>query len=469
MLWMGMVQLCFALLSLWVFHDALAGFFLEAAIPTLLLAALPALLVWRCPPTSISYRDALLFATLTWLVLGILGGLPIMLIANVSFTDATFESISGLTTTGASILSGLDSMPASFLLYRQFLHWMGGLGIVIFVVAILPMLNVGGMRLLRAETPGPFKDDKLTPRIKHTAHYLWLVYVLLTLACALAYYAGGMTLYDAVAHSFATISTGGFSTHDSGIWFYESQRLLLISDIFMLLGALNFALHFSSWHGRSLRVYWRDEESHTFLLLTMALAAVLAVWLWTKGTYNFLDALGFALFETITFMTSTGFTAADLSSWPAGSDLFLVTVAYLGGCAGSTAGGNKIIRSIVAVKMIWQQLRLLIYPRAAIPIHYNGIPISNSVRSAVMAFLFFTAASTLLFTGLLMMTGLNAWSAFTAVAACLNVLGPGFGEVASNFQPVSDVGTWLLSAAMLVGRLEYLTIFALLLPAFWKY
>ncbi len=194
---------------------------------------------------QVTFRDALLFSTLTWVLVGLLGGIPIKLVTGVNFADATFESVSALSTAGATILSGLDNMPAAFLLYRQFLQWMGGLGVVIFVVAVLPMLNVGGMRLLKAETPGPIKDEKLSPRISKTAHYLWGVYLVITLACALAYYLAGMTAYDAIAHSFSTVSTGGFSTHDASMWYFQSHTLLMIANVFMLLGAINFALHFS--------------------------------------------------------------------------------------------------------------------------------------------------------------------------------------------------------------------------------
>lgn len=468
-LWMGLVQLCFGLLSRWVFGDELMAAFLESALPMLLM---PLLLVGSARKkrlAAVSYRDALLFATLTWVVSGILGAIPIMRILGVSFTDAVFESTSALTTTGATILIGLDGMPPTFLLYRQFLQWMGGLGVVIFVVAVLPMLNVGGMRLLRAETPGPVKDEKLSPRIAHTSHYLWLVYVLITVLCTLAFYWGGMSFYDAVAHSFTAVSTGGFSTHDSSMWFYQSHLLLALSNVFMLLGAISFALHFGFLSSGKLSVYWRNEEARVFLLAVLLLSLILAGWLFVMGRYDVGEALSFALFHVASFITSTGFGAADLSSWPAGTDLFLVSVAYLGGCAGSTAGGNKVIRDIVVFKMFQRQLRQLLHPQAVIPIRYNGEVVDAAVRNAVMAFLFFAAVNSVVFTLLLILTGLDVWSAFTAVAACVNVLGPGFGEVGSNFQPVSDAGTWLLSAAMIIGRLEYLTVFALLLPAFWRY
>lgn len=468
-LWMGCVQLSFGLLSLFMFKDNVGKAFI---LPALFFAAIGILSLYRLKKSDvkdISYRDALIFATLTWVVTGILGGIPIMLVTGISFTDAVFESISALTTTGATVLTGLDVMPKSFLLYRQFLQWMGGLGVVIFVVAVLPMLNVGGMRLLKAEMPGPVKDDKLSPRIANTAHYLWFIYVLLTVLCALAYYFGGMTIYDAIAHSFTTISTGGFSTHDASMWFYESHTLLSISNIFMLLGATNFALHFRVLHASSPKYYWRDEETRTFIFLVGGLSFVLSLILVAGERYNLMDGLSFAFFHVISFITSTGFGAADLSSWPTETGFFLVFCAYLGGCAGSTAGGNKIIRNIITFKIIRKEILQSIHPKAVLPIRFQGKPVDERIRHAVMAFMTMAAGSSLIFTLLLMATGLDFWSAFTAVAACLNVLGPGFGEVGSNFIPVTDTGIWMLNTAMILGRLEYFTVLAMLTPGFWRW
>ncbi|MBE0351788.1 trk system potassium uptake protein TrkH [Pseudoalteromonas lipolytica] len=468
-LWMGIVQLSFGALSLFFFRDNVGKAFM---IPSLILIILSLMFLYRfkkAGQNDFSYRDALMFATLTWIVTGILGGLPIMLVTKISFTDAVFESLSALTTTGATVLTGLDELPKSFLMYRQFLQWMGGLGVVIFVVAVLPMLNVGGMRLLKAETPGPVKDEKLSPRIANTAHYLWFVYVLLTVLCALSYYFGGMTPYDAIAHSFTTISTGGFSTHDASMWFYESHLLLGLSNVFMLLGAISFALHFRILHSKSPVLYWKDEETRVFICLVAGLSLILAIILIMGDRYGVFESFSFAIFHVISFITSTGFGAADLSSWPAQTSFFLVFCAYLGGCAGSTAGGNKIIRDIITFKVIRRELLQCLHPKAILPIRFQRNAIDERVSHAVMAFMTIAAGSSLLFTLLLMATGLDFWSAFTAVAACINVLGPGFGEVGSNFIPVSDTGIWLLNAAMILGRLEYFTILAMLTPTFWRY
>jgi len=468
-LWMGIVQLSFGLLSFFIFQDNVGKAFIE---PAFLLVIISVFFLYRLKKGDnhdISYRDALMFATLTWIVTGVLGALPIMFVTDISFTDAVFESISALTTTGATVLTGLDDLPKSFLMYRQFLQWMGGLGVVIFVVAVLPMLNVGGMRLLKAEMPGPVKDDKLSPRIANTAHYLWFIYVLLTVVCALAYYFGGMTLYDAIAHSFTTISTGGFSTHDASMWFFKSHLLLSISNVFMLLGAISFSLHFRVLHSASPKLYWRDEETRVFICLVGGLSLLLTFILLIGERYEVLEGLSFATFHVISFITSTGYGAADLASWPAQTGFFLVFCAYLGGCAGSTAGGNKIIRNIITFKVVRRELVQCLHPKAVLPLRFQGKAVDERVRHAVMAFMSIAAGLSLVFTLLLMATGLDFWSAFTAVAACINVLGPGFGEVGSNFIPVSDTGIWWLSGAMILGRLEYFTVLVMLTPGFWRY
>jgi len=466
---MGLVQLLFGLLSSFLFHDGIYLSFYEPGFAMVFLAAAIFQIKNGSDLSKVSYRDALTFATLTWVIFGLLGSVPILMVTHVSWTDAIFESTSALTTTGATILTGLDDMPKSFLMYRQFLQWMGGLGVVIFVVAVLPMLNVGGMRLLKAEMPGPIKDDKLSPRISNTAHYLWLVYLSITVLCALAYYLSGMSLYDAIAHSFTTVSTGGFSTHDSSMWFYESHLILWVANIFMLLGAISFALHFSAFRHRSLGLYWKHEETRVFLVLAVVLSGLLAAYLFLQGSYtNLWESVSFASFHLISFMTSTGYGATDLGAWPVAAAFFLVVAAYLGGYAGSTAGGNKIIRNIITFKIIRREIRQLSHPHGHFSILFQGQRVDGSIRSAVMAFMALSATSSMVLTLGMMATGLDFWSAFTAVAACLNVLGPGFNAVGSNFQPVNDTGTWILSSAMIVGRLEYFTALALFFPRFWQ-
>lgn len=471
MLWMGIVQGVFGMLSLFLFQDHISGDFFSPSATMILTSLLMSVVLRKSELDKVTFRDALIFASLTWVLTGFLGALPIHFVTDVSMTDAVFESISALTTTGATILAGLDEMPKSFLLYRQFLQWMGGLGVVIFVVAVLPMLNVGGMRLLKAETPGPIKDDKLSPRISQTAHYLWGVYLSITITCALAYYFAGMSAYDAIAHSFTTVSTGGFSTHDASMWHFKSHLILMLSNIFMMLGAISFGLHFRVFRNgfAGLRLYTSDEESRVFIFTAIALSFVLGWYIFSHSAYeDFLTSLSFAMFSVISFMTSTGFGAADLGSWPSATAFFLVFCAYLGGCSGSTAGGNKFIRDIITFKVIRREIRQLVHPRAILPIRYQGRVVTNDITNAVMAFMSLATLTTMIFTLLMMATGLDFWSSFTAVAACINVLGPGFGLVASNFQPVTDTGIWILNLAMLLGRLEYFTVLAMLLPHFWK-
>lgn len=465
-----MVQLAFAVLSFTIFEDHEEAHFLFPALIMILIAAVFIFAARTPGGGQIGVRDSLLFATVAWIVMGFFGAIPFITVTGLSLTDAVFESISGLTTTGATVLSGLDQMPKSLLLYRQFLQWMGGLGIVIFVVAVLPMLNVGGMKLLKAETPGPIKGDKLTPRIAGTAHYLWVVYVVITALCAVGYYLAGMTAYEAIAHSFTTVSTGGFSTHDASLGYFNSPAILLVADVFMLLGAINFALHFRVLQARRVTMYWRDEETRYFILIVVFMSALIGVLLLANGFYgDTFTSFNLAFFHLISFLTSTGYGAANFTAWPAVVIMLLVFAGYLGGCAGSTAGGNKVIRDILLVKAIHLEMKRLVHPRGVFLIKYQGHLIENSILVAAMAYLFVAAFTSIVLTLALMVTGLDFFSSFTAVAACVNVLGPAFGELGSNFQPVNDFGTWVLSVAMILGRLEYFTVLALLVPEFWRY
>ena len=470
LMWMGIVQVFFGVLSIAVFQDGVGKVFVVGGLGMIACATAVTLWLQKVQLTQVTFRDALMFATFTWMLTGALGAVPIMFITDLSFTDALFESVSALTTTGATKLSGLDLMPKSFLLFRQFLQWMGGLGVVIFVVAVLPMLNVGGMRLLKAETPGPMKDDKLSPRIANTAHYLWFIYVLITVLCALSYYGAGMTAFDAIAHSFTTVSTGGFSTHDASMGYFASVPMLWISNLFMLLGAISFALHYRVLNMRLPTLYWGDEETRWFLIIVAGLTLILTWRVFNHDVYgSVFEAFSYSAFSVISFITSTGFGAADLSVWPPETAMILVFCGYLGGCAGSTAGGNKIIRNIITFKVVRNELRQMLHPQAIYTLRYQKQAVGSDVKSAVMGFMSLAFATSFVLTLVLMATGLDFWTAFTAVAACVNVLGPGFGEVAANFQAVNAAGTWVLSFAMILGRLEYFTILALLLPAFWRY
>lgn len=465
---LGAVFLLYGLLSLFVFEDQVHIAFFELAAGALIAGSLGLLGIPRSIG-SIGYRESLLFVTLTWTAAGLLGGLPFMLINGLSFTDATFEAISGITTTGATVMTGLDAMPKSLLLYRQFLQWMGGLGVIILVVAIMPMLNIGGMRLYKAETPGPVKGEKLAPRISHTARYLWYVYLVLTVACAFCYWLAGMDVYDAIAHTFATVATGGFSTKDASIGYYDSIAIESVANVFMLLGAINFGLHFLVFHGRRPWLYWRDEETRWFIWIIASASIGIGLLLWLAGSFdNAGTSLRHSTFQVISFITSTGFVSAGYPEWPAASALLLIILAYIGGCAGSTAGGNKVVRNVITIKAILQEIKYLIHPRGVFTLKFNRRPVTRDVMDSVKGYMFLAAALTIVLTLILMMTGLDFLSALSAVSACINVNGPAFGVLGSNFAPVSDFGTWVLSATMILGRLEFFTVLALFHPAFWQ-
>ncbi|WP_223144977.1 TrkH family potassium uptake protein [Teredinibacter waterburyi] len=466
---MGLVQAVFALLSLLVFHDHEETQFFIPAASMLMVSVFLFSFFSQQRLEKITPADSMLFATLTWVLVGLLGALPIIEVTGVSLTDGVFESVSALTTTGATVLSNLDGMPKSFLLYRQFLQWLGGLGVVIFVVAVLPVLNVGGMKLLRAETPGPIKDDKVSPRVASSAHYLWVVYISISIACTICYYLVGMSFYDAIAHSFTTVSTGGFSTHDASLGYFKSGAVLIVSDIFMLMGAISFALHFRNARQFNLMSYWRDEETRYFLLTIVLISGVIFYVFMSQDVYtDYFEGFNQALFHLISFITSTGYGAAAYTEWPMVVIALLVLSGYLGGCAGSTAGGNKFIRNILFIKIIGVVLTRINYPNAITRVRFQSHPVEESVLSATVAFLSVVVATALILILMMMATGLDFWSAFTAVSACLNVVGPAFGSLGNNFQPVSDAGTWILSASMILGRLEYFTVLALLLPEFWR-
>lgn len=468
--WLCGIQIFFSVLSLFVFNDRVASPFFWPAFCLLLVAIIFQIRSSSLRLAHINMRDALAFAVSTWSLAGLVAALPLYFIVDLSYTDAVFEAISALTTTGATVIVGLDDLPPTLLLYRQFLQWVGGLGVVIFVVAILPMLNVGGMRLLRAETPGPIKDDKIAPRITSTSRYLWGIYCAITLMCAAAYWAAGMSVFDAFGHAFTTVSTGGFSTHDASMGYFNSNTLLWLANLFMLLGSISFALHFHLVHGKRALDYLRDEETRAFILSIVVFSLLMFAIIFHQVSYaDNLTTLSQAVFHTISFMTSTGYGATDLSAWPSATIALLIIASYLGGCAGSTAGGNKVIRNVLTFKIIRQQLVKAIHPRAIVNVKLQGRAVPESLLTTVLTFMVLVAMTTIIFTFLLMLTGLPFLESFSAVSACINVLGPAFGSLSSNFIPVTDAGIWLLNLAMILGRLEYFTLLALLIPKFWRY
>jgi trk system potassium uptake protein len=431
-------------------------------------------LIWwpaRHDRRDLRLRDGFMVVTLFWTVLGLAGALPLYISPqpDIGATDAIFEAVSGLTTTGATVLTGLDALPKSILYYRQQLQWLGGMGIVILAVALLPMLGVGGMSLYRAEMPGPVKDAKLTPRITQTARMLWVVYVTITLACAGAYWLAGMGLFDAVGHAFATVAIGGFSHYDASLGHFDSRTIELVAVFFMLIGAMNFGLHFVAWRNGRFSVYWRDPECQAFLRLMAGLSGVTLVYLLLAGDYD--DTLQLAadgVFQAVSIATTTGFTTSHYHHWPAGLPVLLLFASFIGGCAGSTAGGLKVVRCLLLVKQGRREIVRLVHPNAEIPVQLGGRAVPLRVVDAVWGFFaVYVGAFTVLMLAL-MVTGVDQVTAFSAIAATLNNLGPGLGEVAYSYQGLSGVGKWICVLAMLLGRLEIFTLLLLFTVTFWR-
>lgn len=415
-------------------------------------------------------RDGFVITVLFWLVLGSAGSVPLALSdqLNISVTDALFESISGLTTTGATVIVGLDNLPKSILFYRQQLQWLGGMGIVVLAVAILPMLGIGGMQLYRAETPGPVKDAKLSPRIAETAKALWLIYLSLTVACAFAYWTSGMEVFDAICHAFSTIAIGGFSTYDASIGHFNNVTIETVAIIFMIISGMNFSLHFIAWHNNSLKHYGADPEWKIYLLFLAGLSLLVSLVLLDHGTYQVDEAFRKGTFEAVSIATTTGFTTTDYGAWPTFIPFLLLMSAFIGACAGSTGGGIKIIRMLLLYKQGAREIKRLIHPNAVIPIKIGRKPVGSRVIDAVWGFL---AAYVLTFAILMLLCmalGEDPITAYSAVGACLNNLGPGLGDAAFNYAGLSDGTKYILSFAMLLGRLELFTLLVVLSPSFWE-
>jgi len=416
-------------------------------------------------------RDGFIVVVTFWLVLGISGSLPFYFAErpSLSLTDSVFESISGLTTTGATVITGIDDLPHSILYYRQQLQWLGGMGIIVLAVAILPMLGIGGMQLYRAETPGPMKDNKLTPRITETAKALWYIYLGLTIACTLAYWLAGMDGFDALAHSFSTVAIGGFSTHDASIGYFNSTMIEVVAVVFMLLAGINFSLHFLSWRSLSIRPYLRDPEVRTYFLVLGVVTTITVVYLYVSETFDsFGSALHHGIFQAVSIGTTSGFTTAEYYAWPGFLPVLLLFSSFIGGCAGSTGGGLKVIRFLMLFKQGIREIMRLIHPSALISVKIGNKPLPERVINAVWGFFSLYVASFVLLMLMVMSTGVDHITSFSAVAACMNNLGPGLGAVGAHYADINAASKWVLCFAMLLGRLEIFTLLVLFSPGFWR-
>tara|TARA_Y100001001_G_scaffold38227_1_gene32332 strand:+ start:476 stop:1927 length:1452 start_codon:yes stop_codon:yes gene_type:complete len=453
-----------------IYSDNTTTAFLVAYLVTL-ATGLACYLPTRRQGRDLRLRDGFLIVVLFWTVLASFGALPLFLSNNpaMGLTDAFFESMSGLTTTGATVLVGIDDLPISIRYYRQQLQWLGGMGIVVLAVAVMPMLGIGGMQLYRAETPGPIKNSKLTPRITETAKALWYIYLGLTVACAIGYWLAGMTVFDAIGHSFSTVAIGGFSTHDASIGFFHSPLISAIASLFMIAAGMNFALHFLALRQRNFLVYLQDTEVRVFLGFLLLVTVLTCGVLWSTNTFS--DAtttLWHGIFQVISIGTTTGFTTSGFHWWPSLLPVLLIMMSGIGGCAGSTAGGVKVIRMILLYKQGRREINQLIHPSAFFPIKLGGKPVPDNVINAIWGFFALYIFSYLVLSLAMTATGADPLTAFSAVTACLNNLGPGLGAVAKNYAAIDPAGKWILSGAMLMGRLELFTLLVLLTPAFWR-
>ncbi len=455
----------------WLYEDGASRAFLQGLWITLVSGAL---LWWpvRRAQAELKLRDGFLVTVLMWAVLSAFGAIPLY-VTNAgwhTYLDALFESVSGLTTTGATVVShGLDRMPPSLLYYRAQLHWLGGMGIIVLAVAVLPMLGIGGMQLIKAETPGPMKDAKLTPRITGTARALWYVYVALTGVAIAAFWWLGMSFFDAVCHAFSALATGGFANHDASIGFYNSLGIEIAVMLAMIAGASNFALHYVAWQERSLLTYLRDTEFLAFVALLAGFSVLVCVPLYYAGTYPDLGtAVRKGLFQLVAYATDAGFATADPTHWPWYVPMLIVLSTFMCSCAGGTGGGVKVVRIVLFVKQALREMHRLIHPNAELTIKLNARVVPDEVVYAIGGFFSVYIGMTIALTFIMMLTGLDAVTAFSAVAACINNAGPGLGSVNAHMANVTDFGKGVLIFTMLLGRLEIFTLLIIFTPAFWR-
>ncbi len=442
-------------------------------LSSFLLIAMTGVLIWfpvRKNRQALRARDGFLTVAAFWMSLALAGSMPFFLSPDlhISFTNSFFESMSGLTTTGATILTGIDDLPLSIKYYRQQLQWLGGMGIIVLAVAVMPMLGIGGMELYRAEMPGLNKDSKLTPRIKETAKALWYIYLGLTVVCATAYWAAGMSVFDAITHSYATVAIGGFSTHDDSFGAFDSVGIMYVGVIFMILAGMNFALHFRAIHKLNYRVYFNDNELKVYLcILLVATVLVCTVLVFGDQFESTIESIHHGIFQVVSTATTSGFTTTNFSTWPLFLPALLLAVSIVGGCTGSTAGGLKVVRVMLLYKQGRRELYQLIHPNALLLIRLNNVPLEDRVVHSVWGFFSLYAVSFVVLSLVMLGTGVDLVTAYSTVTACINNLGPALGDAALNYADLGNASKWVLAFTMLIGRLELLTILILLFPSYW--
>jgi len=469
MVFSGLMSTC--LLTSAIAEDGATTAFYQGTLITLFSGALMFVLT-RHSPKKVSRKAGFLLVTMCWSLASVFCTLPFLLyLPELKFVDAYFEVISGLSTTGATVLSGLDNLPMSINLWRHELTWFGGIGIIVFAVAILPILGIGGMQLLKSESPGAVKESDLPPRITQTAKALWLTYVGITFVCVFALHLAGMNWFDAVCHAFAAMSLGGFSTHDASIGYFNSLPIEIVLTVFQLLAAMNFSTHFLALHKHSVKPYIKDMEVRSMLTLVLGSCVLAAYLLWHNGTYpDFFTALRHATFNVVTVATTSGFMTQDFNLWPIFVPMWMLFLSCLSASSGSTGGGIRMIRTIILMKQARLEMFKFIHPNAIKPMKISGSIISNDVVTSVMGFIFlyFICIVTMVFA--LLLSGLDFITSLSAILACFNNAGPGLNLVgpASNYSVLSDYQTGVCTFAMLLGRVQIFSIVILFVPEFWR-
>ncbi len=413
---------------------------------------------------ELSLSDGFVITVLFWIVLSVSGSIPFILFG-FSVVDSFFESMSGITTTGATVFAGLDELPKSLLIYRQLLQWLGGMGLIVLAIAVMPLLGIGGGQLFKTQTPGPMSEQRLTPRITSTARALWSIYLVLTVLCVLAYRFAGMDYFDAVSHAFSTVSIGGFSTHDLSIGYFDSLSIEVVCIVFMLLSAMSFAVHYSAIYRKQVLKYFYDPELRFFI---SALIVILSLVCLSLISNNIEDPIRNGIFQTVSILTTTGFLTEEYSSWPTYVSFMLLVGAFIGACSGSVGGGIKSWRILIMLKHAYKQIFKIIHPDSINTIKLGKKVVDSNVSEAVWGFFSIYIISFMVLFLLVLATGLDFISAFSAVGACLNNLGPGLGEIASNYASVPSATKLILCFAMILGRLEIFTFLVVLMPAFWR-
>ena len=447
-----------------IFDDGSSNIF----ITTFLVIFIPSIVAWQLTKKSkeeMGVKEGFVIITLFWIVLSLVGSIPFYLYG-MSFVDSFFESMSGITTTGATVISGLNNMPESVLFYRQLLQWMGGMGLIVLAIAVMPLLGIGGGQLYKTEIPGALSDQKLTPRIKETAQALWLIYLGLTVVCALLYFAFGMSAFDAISHSLSTVSIGGFSTHDESIGYFNSISIEVICMAFMLLSALSYALHYFAVYKKKPLKYFHDSELRFFvsiLSVVISLSLLLSIIVGFDG-----GSFREILFQSVSIVTTTGFVSTDYSSWPTSITFLLLIGAFIGACSGSVGGGIKSWRVLIMINHAKINIMRLVHPNAVVSLKIGSKAVDDKVAESVWGFFSIYVICFMLLLLSLLATGMDFESSFSAIGACLNNLGPGLGQVAETYGSVSNFGKSILALAMILGRLEIFTLLVLFTTVFWQ-